>query len=168
VFRGPGRMWPTRKWDREGCSHRGQETTCRPSEMACWTRTMIASAFDPKPGDIPLIFWDRIKACDAVSAKHGRLASKPKGSLARCVRQTIAGATTPDLARAQSSRGARAWIVRGSQGPTGCGRKRSFRRYGRPGSGARCHHPSARWRLGRRSLGHRTTRIMRDRQAGLA
>ena len=30
---------------------------------------MIASAFDPKPGDIPLIFWDRIKACDAVSAK---------------------------------------------------------------------------------------------------
>jgi hypothetical protein len=37
--------------------------------MMHWTRTMIARAFDPKPGDIPLIFWDRIKARDAVSAK---------------------------------------------------------------------------------------------------
>src|SRR5262249_39755501 len=69
VFRCPSRMWPARKWNRKGYSGCGQATACQPTEMVHWTRTMIARAFDPKPGDIPLIFWDRIKSWDAVSAK---------------------------------------------------------------------------------------------------
>ena len=52
--------------------------------------------------------------------------------------------------------GESAWIVRGSRGPSICGRKQSFRRHGRPGSGARCHHPSAWCHSRQSSLLHRT------------
>ena len=153
VYRGPGRLWPVRKRDREGCSGCGQEVACRPSETAYWAATMIASAFDPKPHDIPTIFRDRMTSMTRSMLWHGRLTSEPQRSLARCARQ---GATTPDFARAPTSQETGAWVVRGSRGPSICGRKRSFRRYARPRSGARCHHPSAWCHSRQSSLLHRT------------
>jgi hypothetical protein len=157
VFRCPGRMWPARKWDRKGYSGCGQATACQPSEMMHWTRTMIARAFDPKPGDIPLIFWVRIKACDAVSAKAWPTRVRPTNNRPCDYARLRARSKFPRGARMDRARIARAHRLRS---------KAIFPAIW--SSGIRSSMPSfsAWWRLGRRSLGHRT-RIMRGRQAGL-